>query len=310
MKLYLVTIVILVLVVFNVVFMLKSANYDQAYLPEPQTKSTIDNAQAAFILPISEASYIPILDTNVYLPVIDAKAAMVYDINSSRYLYAQNIKEKLPIASLTKILTAIAVIENLNLKDVVSVSNTAIKVDGEKQDLYLGERFIVEDLVKMMLVKSSNDAAYALTEHAKANNIDLIQKMNLKAADLGMYNSYFKDSAGLDDEAYSSAEDVGKLVKHLLTYPRLLNILSQQSTSIKSLDSIEHHIQTTNRLLGEVPNVLGGKTGYTEGALGCLVLIVEVSSKNDKIISVILGSNERFTDTTKLVQWSQQAYKW
>ena len=142
MKLYLVTIVILVLVVFNVVFMLKSANYDQAYLPEPQTKSTIDNAKAAFILPISEASYIPILDTNVYLPVIDAKAAMVYDINSSRYLYAQNIKEKLPIASLTKILTAIAVIENLNLKDVVSVSNTAIKVDGEKQDLYLGERLI------------------------------------------------------------------------------------------------------------------------------------------------------------------------
>lgn len=305
------TIVIIFLVVFNVVFILKSANYDQAQLaPQSQYHPSLNNAQAAFIFPVSEASYIPILDTNVPLPDIKAKAAIVYDVNSSRYLYAKNIEQKLPIASLTKILTAIAVIENLNFKDIISVPQAALKVDGEKQDLYFGERLIVEDLVKMMLINSSNDAAYALAEYAKNNNVDLIQKMNAKAADLGMYDSYFKDSAGLDDEAYSNAEDMIKLIKYVLSYPKLLQIMSTKNTTVRSLDGIEHHIQTTNRLLEETPNVLGGKTGYTEGALGCMVLIVEVSPKGDKIISIILGSDERFTDMAKLVQWSQQAYKW
>lgn len=311
MKWYVVTTVVLFLIVFNFIFILKSANYDQAQLAsQSQNHSPLNNAQAAFILSPSEPSYIPILDTNVPLPEIKAKAAIVYDVNSSRYLYVKNIDQKLPIASLTKILTAIAVIENLNFKDVVSIPQSALKVDGEKQDLYLGERLMVEDLVKMMLIKSSNDAAYALAEHAKKNNIDLIQKMNAKAAELGMYDSYFKDSAGLDDEAYSNAEDMVKLVKYLLTYPKLLQMMSSKTATVISLDDIEHHIQTTNRLLEEIPNILGGKTGYTEGALGCMTLVVEVSPKGDKIISIILGSDERFTDMAKLVQWSQQAYKW
>lgn len=307
-KLYISTIVVLVLIVFNVFFIFKTANHENGNSSFVDQVST-DNTQA-FILPVSEVSYLPILNTDIPPPVIKAKSAIVYDVNSSRYLFSKNINEKLPIASLTKILTAIAVADKLNFKDIVTITKESVKVDGEKQDLYLGERLTVEDLVKIMLIKSSNDAAYALSVHAKNNSLDLVEEMNKIAVELEMFNSHFKDPAGLNDEAYSSAEDMIKLVRRLLEYPALLTIMSQKEADIKSIDGIAHYIQTTDQLLGEVAGIIGGKTGYTDGAAGCMLLIVQVSDKNDRIISIVLGSSERFTDTQKLIEWTRQAYRW
>ncbi len=307
-KLYLPTIVILVLVLFNVFFIFKTNNHENNTPNLVQKVNTGDTQ--AFILPVSEASYLPILNTNISPPIIKAKSAIIYDINSSRYLFSKNVNEKLPIASLTKILTAIAVVDKLNFKDIITITKEAVKVDGEKQDLYLGERLTVEDLVKIMLIKSSNDAAYALAIHAKNSNLDFIGTMNTTAVQLGMFNSHFKDPAGLNDEAYSSVEDMIKLVRHLLDYPALLAIMSQKEVDVKSVDGIVHHVKTTDQLLGEVAGIIGGKTGYTDDALGCMILIVQISDKNDRIISIVLGSSERFTDTQKLVEWTRQAYRW
>lgn len=313
-RLYFATIVIVILILFNVFFILKSENFNALQNAEPYESLVLgDNLRRdtqAFILPVSEASYLPILDTNITPPSLDAKTAMVYDVNSTKILYAKNIEEKLPIASLTKLLTGVVVLEKLNLKDIVSIPQEALKVDGQKQDLYLGERLIVEDLLKMMLIKSSNDAAYALIHHAKVNNIDLIEEMNKKAQSIGMHDSHFKDAAGLNDEAYSNADDMIKLVNYSLGQQKLWDFMSQSSTTIISLDGIEHNIQSTNQLLDQIPGILGGKTGYTENALGCMVLVVQIPNKNDKIISIILGSRERFTDTKKLVEWTKQAYTW
>jgi len=307
-KLYLSTIVILVLILFNVFFIFRTANHEN---DNRSVVPSLENSNAqAFILPVSEVSYLPILDTDVSKPVLKSKSAIVYDVNSGRYLYSKNISEKLPIASLTKILTAIAVVEKLNFKDIVTVPADAIKVDSERQDLYLGERLTVEDLMKMMLIKSSNDAAYALSFYAKSIGVDLIKEMNKRATALGMLNSHFKDVAGLNDEAYSNAEDMIKLVRELLDYPTLLIIMSQKDVDVKSLDGIAHHIETTNQLLADIPGILAGKTGYTEDAMGCMVLVVQVSEDNDRIISIVLGSSERFMDTKKLVDWTRQAYRW
>src|SRR3989344_4637586 len=307
-KLYLSTIVILVLILFNVFFIFRTANHEN---DNRSVVPSLENSNAqAFILPVSEVSYLPILDTDVSKPVLKSKSAIVYDVNSGRYLYSKNISEKLPIASLTKILTAIAVVEKLNFKDIVTVPADAIKVDSERQDLYLGERLTVEDLMKMMLIKSSNDAAYALSFYAKSIGVDLIKEMNKRATALGMLNSHFKDVAGLNDEAYSNAEDMIKLVRELLDYPTLLIIMSQKDVDVKSLDGIAHHIETTNQLLVDIPGILAGKTGYTEDAMGCMVLVVQVSEDNDRIISIVLGSSERFMDTKKLVDWTRQAYRW
>ena len=151
-KLYISTIVVLVLVLFNVFFIFKTVNHENRTNISAEAILNTTDTQA-FILPVSEVSYMPVLNTNIALPDIKARAAVIYDVNSSRYLYSKDIEEKLPIASLTKILTAIIIVEKLNFKDIITVPKEAIKVDGERQDLYLGERLTVEDLVKMMLKK-------------------------------------------------------------------------------------------------------------------------------------------------------------
>lgn len=313
-RLYLATIIVVILILFNVFFILRSANFNTNYDAESQSSLALnDNLRReaqAFILPVAETNYLPILDTNITPPNITAKAAAIYDVNSTKILYARNIEEKLPIASLTKILTSLVALEKLNVKDLVTIPQEVLKIDGQKQDLYLGEQLTVGDLLKMMLIKSSNDAAYALVHHAKNNNIDLIREMNRKAASIGMLDSYFKDAAGLSDEAYSSISDMIKLISYSLNQQKLWDIMSQKLVTIISLNGVEHNIENTNQLLGEIQGVLGGKTGYTENALGCIVLIVQVSNKNDRIISIVLGSSERFTDTRKLVEWAKQAYKW
>lgn len=280
-----------------------SDNSDLADMPLNDTQ--------AYIFPISVPSYLPALNTAIERPQLSAKSAIIYDMRSSRYLYSKSPGDRLPVASLTKLLSAIVVLENLNLDDVVIVSKESLKVDGEKQTLYLDEKIKVRDLLKMMLVESSNDAAYALRIHASSSGIDLIGLMNRKTIELGMSNSIFHDPAGLNDAALSTSEDLVKLAIYSLKFDELWSILGEKTTSIYSIDGkIEHKINSTNQLLGIVPNIIGGKTGYTDKALGCMLLVVDIPGKNDKIISIVLGSVERFTDTEKLVDWTKRAYNW
>jgi len=266
---------------------------------------------AAYIFPIAESTYLPVLNTAIERPALSAKSAIVYDTRSSRSLYSKNSEERLPIASLTKLLSAVVVLENLNLDDIVVVSKEALKVDGEKQTLYLDERIRARDLLKMMLIESSNDAAYALKYYASIIGVDLGALMNRKAIELGMHSSIFHDPAGLNDDALSTSEDLLKLVSYSLKFDDLWLILGEKSTTVYSVDGrIEHQVNSTNQLLGVIPDVVGGKTGYTDIALGNMILAVGIPGKNDKLISIVLGSNERFTDTEKLINWTKRAYSW
>jgi D-alanyl-D-alanine carboxypeptidase len=87
--------------------------------------------------------------------------------------------------------------------------------------------------------------------------------------------------------------------------------LTEKSIVVKSTDGkIEHKIESTDQLLGIIPDIFGGKTGYTEKALGCMILVVDIPDKNDKLISVVLGSRSRFEDTKKLIDWVKSAYRW
>ncbi len=269
------------------------------------------NSTQAYIFPIAESTYLPVLNTAIERPVLSAKSAIVYDTRSSRSLYSKNPEERLPIASLTKLLSAVVVIENLNLDDIVVVPKEVLKVDGEKQTLYLDERIRVRDLLKMMLIESSNDAAYALEYHASILGIDIGVLMNRKAIELGMRSSIFHDPAGLNDDALSTSGDLLKLVNYSLKFDDLWFILGEKSAIVYSIDGrIEHKVDSTNQLLGTIPDVVGGKTGYTDGALGCMILVVDVPGKNDKLISIVLGSTERFSDTEKLISWTKRAYSW
>ncbi len=305
-KLYLLAISLAGLVIVSVFFVMDSSKKNNFANAEPAF-----NSSEAYLLPISEPSYFPILNSESVKPVLDGKTALVYDIRSGRALFAKNTRVKLPIASLTKILSAVVILENLNPKDTVSVPKEALKVDTEKQSLYLGEEITVENLMKLMLIESSNDAAYALAYYANTKGFNLLDKMNEKAQSLNMNDSHFLDPAGLNDDAYSTVEDLVKLVKYSFKYDLVWEILTEKSVVIKSVDGkIEHKVESTDQLLGVIPDIFGGKTGNTDGALGCMILVVDIPDKNDKLISVVLGSRSRFDDTKKLIDWVKGAYRW
>ena len=305
-KLYILAVMLAGLVIVNVLFVMDSSRKNNLANAEPAF-----NSSQAYLLPVSEPSYFPIYDSKTNKPLIDAKAGLVYDTRSGRFLFAKNPRIKLPIASLTKILSAVVVLENFDIKETVIVPKEALRVDNEKQSLYLGEEITIQNLLKLMLIESSNDAAYALAWHANSNGINFIDKMNEKAQSLSMNDSRFLDPAGLNDDAFSTAEDLVKLVRYAIKYDLIWDILTEKSIVVKSVDGkIEHKVENTDQLLGVIPDIFGGKTGYTDGALGCMILVVDIPDKNDKLISVILGSRSRFEDTKKLIDWVKEAYRW
>ena len=308
-KIFTATIALVILTLSGLFFIVSKIIFQ----PEPANISiaTEDNESQSYVYPITVPNYIPILNSSISRPQINARAYLVYDTHSSRILIEKNIKERLPIASLTKILSAVVALEKFSPEDIVSITEASIKVDGEKQELYLGEKISLRNLFKLMLIESSNDAAYAVANFAKEKGINFVKEMNTKAGALGMNNSLFTDPAGLDDSAYSSAEDLIRLVEYSLNYQEIWNISAEKTAIVESTDlKIKHSITTTNRLLGFLSDIIGGKTGRTDGALECLILITAVPNYPSKIISIVLGSNDRFGDTQKLIDWTRTAYRW
>ena len=305
-KLYILAMSLAGLVIVSILFVMDSSQKNNLANAEPAF-----NSYQAYVLPISEPSYFPIFDSVKEKPVIDAKAGLVYDTRSGRFLFVKNPRIKLPIASLTKILSAVVVLENFDTKEAVTIPKEVLRVDDEKQSLYLNEEITVQNLLKLMLIESSNDAAYALAYHANNKGINFVDKMNEKAQLLNMNDSNFLDPAGLNDNAYSTSEDLVKLIKYSLKYDLIWEILTEKSIVVKSVDGkIEHKAENTDQLLGIIPDIFGGKTGNTDKALGCMILVVDIPDKNDKLISIVLGSRSRFDDTKKLIDWVKEAYRW
>lgn len=309
LKVYTATIMIIVLFTVNIFLAVK--NSQDIPLSDLMPLNVSSSRRQAYVLSVSEPNYIPILNSNISRPIISGKSALVYDTYSNRFLYEEGTDSKIPIASLTKILSAVVTLERLNSNDIVTITQKSIRVDGEKQDLYLGEKLTVRNLLKLMLIESSNDAAYALVEHAKNLGIDFIDEMNIKARNLDMRDSAFTDPAGLDDNAYSTAKDLVKLVQYSLNYREIWDISSEKTAIVESSDErIKHSVTSTNRLLGLIKDIIGGKTGYTDGAGQCMILVASVPDYPGKIISIVLGSSDRFGDTQRLIEWTRAAYRW
>ena len=280
-------------------------------IPQPELSVNDDSAANAFILPIAETSYSPVRDFTVADPVLDAGAAALYDVKSGRFLYSQDIKKRLPIASITKLMTAVVIADNLKLNEIYTIPIEAVNVDGLGADLYKSERLRAGDLFKIMLIKSSNDAAVMFSIEAQKHGIDLVAKMNEKAQELGMYNTHFSDPAGLDDQgAFSTAGDLVKLVRYASGYDLIADAVIVPAADINSVDGLRHHVVNTNQLLGRLPGIVLGKTGFTDVARGTMAAEVALDGGNEQVISIILGSEDRFGETKKLMEWGQKAYSW
>jgi D-alanyl-D-alanine carboxypeptidase len=271
---------------------------------------SISSAQA-FILPLSQATYMPMRDFGVDDLSLGAKAAGLYDVRSERFLFSKNIDLVLPIASITKLMLAVVIMENLPLSEVYSVAAEDINVDGKGADLDKGEEIIGSDLFKILLIKSSNDAALVFERNAKRGGVNLVAKMNNKAKMIGMTQTKFADTAGLDDAGtFSTISDLVKLVRYVGKYPVIWEILKTKSLDVRSINGGTHHLINTNQLLDKIPGVIGGKTGFTDGAGETMVLEVYHNQNRDMLISVILGSLNRFAETARLIEWGKNAYKW
>jgi D-alanyl-D-alanine carboxypeptidase (penicillin-binding protein 5/6) len=269
-------------------------------------------AEQAFLLPVSDSNYSPTRDFNVPEPQINAKAAALYDVQSGRLLFSKNPEMRLPIASITKLMTAIVVLENLNQEEIYTVRPEDINAAGLGADLYKNEKIKAGDLLKIMLIKSSNDAALTFASSAQKHGIDLVSKMNERATSLGMGNTHFADPAGLNDsETFSTVGNLIKLVKEAIGHSLISQILTSRSADVSSIDGgIRHHLVNTDQLLGQISSIILGKTGFTDSALGTMALAVKINGNQDTLISIILGSNDRFGETKNLIDWAKKAYQW
>ena len=245
---------------------------------------------------------------------VKAKSAAVLDVKTGAVLYSKNSGENLPIASLTKIMTALVVLDNADLNKDVIISRNAFNTKGSKNGLAVGEKIAVENLLKIMLVNSNNIAAHALAEHTSGSVDNFVGLMNEKADSIGLENTRFLNPSGLDSKKgnnISTAYEVARLIDYALEKPLIWKILRIQKNTVASVDGkIEHRLKNTNLLLGKLKNITGGKTGLTDEAGQCLVLVVGDPENNHRIISVVLNADDRFSETEKLVKWVFGSYQW
>ena len=263
------------------------------------------------------------------LAVPNAHAAIILDVDSGTILYDQNGNEQRQIASLTKMMTAVLTLEKVkNLDEEAAVSAAAVYIDGTKvgcprsgycpgQRFRVGEKVAVRDLLKAMLMNSANDAAVALAEHMSGTEEEFVKLMNSKAEDLKLNNSHFCTASGLEidgreSECYSSAYDIARIAAYAMRYSLIWDIFRlPNNTTITSTDgTCSHDILNTDIVLNEIPNCLGGKTGFTPLAGRSLMIAASDESKKHKIIAVILDDPYRWQDIRTMISWAFKTYEW
>lgn len=238
-------------------------------------------------------------------PYFTARSVLLVDAHSMVDLYSNNADLRLPMASLTKLMTALLIVENSDLNEIVKVSKVSSVTEGSTMHLQNGEELTVRSLLKGLLMNSGNDAAIALAEHHSGTVYEFVNAMNIRAEELFMFDTNFVNPHGLDSSVhYASSRDLVVLAKKLWQYNEIQKIVDTQLDTVLSEvsdegEQSEHVLKNTNKLLGTLFQVHGMKTGTTPNAGQCLMLVVE---KNEKFyFLVILGSEDRYQDARNIL---------
>ncbi len=236
-------------------------------------------------------------------PAISAAALVVYDVDAQRSLYARRADAALPPASLTKLMTALLVLESGHLDDEVTILDEDL-MGGSSMGLAAGETLTVQELLWGLLVASGNDAAMAVARHLAGDVPGFVEAMNRRAAELGMDQTSFRNPHGLDEEGHvAGAGDLINLTLRLLDYPLFMQIVGSRTAEIAG-----HILINTNELLGAYPGANGVKTGTTDTAGECLMAGFETEGR--QVLIVVLGSSDRYGDVEKLHSLYQANYVW
>ena len=241
-------------------------------------------------------------------PGVDARAYEVVNAATGEVLATRNAGARLPMASITKLMTVLVVLERAELDDVVTVDRDAVGVTGSGVRLRAGERITVRDLVAAALIQSANDAAIALAAHVGGGDEDaFVRLMNRKAAQLGLHSTHFERADGLDVAGHvSTAHDVNRLAQIAMRKPEIRRVVAVRDASIAGGRSLH----TWNDLLGTFPGLVGVKTGHTSIAGWCQVAAAR--GPGFTIYATILGSpsrGERNSDLAELLAFGLARYR-
>jgi D-alanyl-D-alanine carboxypeptidase len=245
-----------------------------------------------------------------------ASSGAVLLVKSNTFLYEKDSAKQQPIASLTKMMTALVFLDHNPGFDKEYVVTKDDNVIGGKNNLFTGDTVKVQDLWNTSLIASDNGATMALAHSTGLSDKEFAAAMNEKALRLGLFNTSFVEPTGLSDKDVSTARDIARLAKEALSHDELKKTTTQKDYNFVTKEGREKKISSTDNLLytGSDPKIslLGGKTGYTEGAGYCFVGKF-IDGRQDEIISVVLnsnGKNDRFAETQNLVDWVFTNFNW
>lgn len=243
-------------------------------------------------------------------PKINSRSAVVIDRKSKAVIYGKNENVKKAMASTTKIMTAMGVIQNTNLNNTVEISKKSAGTGGSRLGLKVGDKITVKDLLYGLLLRSGNDCAVALAEYVAGSVQEFSNLMNQNAQMLGLNNTHFITPHGLDEEEhYTTAYELAVLTDYALNNEVFAQIVNTKSYTI-NINENTKTLNNTNELLGNLNGVYGVKTGFTNGAGRCLV--TSIKRGNLDIICVVLGADtkkDRTRDSAKLIEYTFNKYE-
>ena len=235
-------------------------------------------------------------------PSPSAVAALVMDAETGEALYEKNPHLPLPMASTTKVMTALLGVERLRPHELVEVSAYAASMAPSKIYLKPGELIGVDDLLQAILLKSANDASAALAEKISGSEAAFARLMTRRARELGALNTHFENASGLPaDDHYSTAYDLAILLRYAMRRPDFAEIMQMKTASVESVAGRMWNIRNHNRLLWTFPGALGGKTGWTRASRHCYVGMVESGGRT--LIASVLASSRLWDDIQELLRY-------
>ena len=228
---------------------------------------------------------------------------LLKDLTTGQTLFEQHANQPMPPASLTKIMSAIVLLEEGDLEASVTVSRHAAAAPRIKLHLKTGQVVPLRGLLEAMLVHSANDACLAAVEHVGGDEATFVAKMNIKAEAIGLTHTQFQNACGFDMDAhYSTAEDLATLTEYAMANETFAAIVKEPAAVIRTVNQRKTFVaRTTNRLLGTMEGIIGVKTGYTRGAGRCLVTIVRREGK--ELLLVLLNARQRWSTAHALIEY-------
>ncbi len=266
----------------------------------PQNNSNVAGIEKYSIPPISK---------NLPLPNSSARAIFIKDLSTDSVLFQKNADDSLSIGSTTKIMTALIGTEYFKQNDVLTVRQGS-SIPGSSVGLFNNEDLSFRSLLYGMLLSSGNDAAYTIAENFPGGVLGFVSQMNKKAKELHLEGTSFDNPAGFDSaNNFSTAKDLSAITQETLKDTTLSRIFATKETDILSLDKkYTHKLYNLNKLLTQVSGVLGVKTGTTPLSKENLVTLVERNKK--RILIVLLGSDDRYGETTQIIDWTYNNFQW